>query len=116
MAQPGLYIYRQNPLLSRSFLILRKDRHGDAVPVGDYTVLDWNEDSSLSEKKVMNLVSLLNGNEGMNLSEAVDGRLLFHCKPKPEGSIGQEIVFYNYKGNGVSHENAILSLQEEIAS
>lgn len=108
----GIFVYRPHPYLARAFLICRKDRDGGMSPVGDYTVLDEAEDLRLSEKKLINLVGQLNGEEPMlSLGEETRSRLLFHCKPRAEGDPRQEVVFYTYNGTGVSKENAILTLE-----
>lgn len=108
-----IYVYRQHPLLDRAFLICIKNRSGEISPVGDYTLLDHSEAPELTEKKVMNLVSRLNGEkELVQLGELTKSRLLFHMKPKADDDPKQEIVFYTYTGKGVSKENAILTLEE----
>lgn len=106
------FTYRPNPLLARSFLICRKEKRGDVVPVGDYTVLDTAEDMFLSERKVMNLVMRLNGEKDLvSLGEQTRSRMLFHVKPRPENDPRTEIVFYTQNGRGVSKENAILTME-----
>ena len=106
----GIYTYRQNPLYERSFLIFKEN-----APVGDYTILDEYEDRSLSEKKVMNLISRMNGSHDLiPLGEATKTRLLFHRKPKLHPGDPSEVVFYSYDGKGVSRENAILTIEGEI--
>jgi hypothetical protein len=106
------FTYRPNPLLARSFLICRKERSGNVVPVGDYTVLDAHEDFSLSEKKVINLVMRLNGESNLvALGGQTRSRMLFHIKPRPEDDPRTEIVFYTQSGHGVSKENAILTME-----
>lgn len=108
----GHFTYRPNPVLARSFLICRKDQNGDISPIGDYTVLDALEDLSLSEKKVMNLVLRLNGEtELIPLGDQTKSRLLFHCKPKAEDDPRSSVIFFTYTGEGVSRENAILTLE-----
>ena len=108
----GNFTYRPNPFLAQSFLICRKEQNGDVTPVGDYTVLDKNEDTRLSERKVMNLVMRLNGETNlMSLGEQTRSRMLFHVKPRPEDSEKTEIVFYTQSGQGVSKENAILTME-----
>jgi hypothetical protein len=108
----SIYTYRPNPLLGKSFLICKKEKNGDVVPVGDYTVLDSHEDNFLSERKVMNLVMRLNGETNLvDLSEQTRSRMLFHVKPKPEGEDKTQIVFYTQNGRGVSKENAILTME-----
>lgn len=79
----------------------------------DYTVLDKSEDIHLSERKVMNLVMRLNGaTELVELGEQrTRSRMLFHVKPRPDGDPHTEIVFYTQSGQGVSRENAILTME-----
>ena len=106
------FTYRPNPLLARSFLICRKDQNGDVSPIGDYTVLDAREDVNLSERKVMNLVMRLNGESDLvPLGDQTKSRLLFHCKPQAEDDLRSTVIFYTYAGNGISTENAILTLE-----
>lgn len=108
----GNFTYRSNPLLARSFLICRKEQSGEVTPVGDYTVLDKNEELSLSERKVINLVMRLNGEKNLiALGEQTRSRMLFHVKPRPEDDPRTEIVFYTQSGQGVSRENAILTME-----
>ena len=104
------YTYRQNPLYDRSFLIFRAD-----APVGDYTVLDQDEDRGLAEKKMINLISRLNGSHDLiPLGEMTKSRLLFHRKPKINADDPTEIVFYTYDGKGVSKENALLTIEGDM--
>ena len=109
------FTYRPNPVLAGSFLICRKEAGGGVHPVGDYTLLDRTEDLGLTEKKVMNLVTLLNGgNDLLPLGEQSKSRLLFHRKPKAADDARTEVVFYTYTGQGVSLENAILTIEGEF--
>ena len=109
------FTYRPNPVLNGSFLICKKEQNGALHPVGDYTLLDRNEDLSLTEKKVMNLITLLNGQKDlMPLGEDTKARLLFHRKPKAADDIRTEVIFYAYTGEGVSKENAILTIEGDF--
>lgn len=111
----AFFTYRPSPVYDRSFLIFEKSSDGNLNPVGDYTVLDAQEDRSLSEKKVMNLLTLLNGGEELlNLGTETKSRLLFQRKPKADDSSKTEIVFFTYNGHGVSKENAILTIEGEF--
>jgi hypothetical protein len=113
--QKGFFTYRPSPVLGGSFLILRRENAGDFVPVGDYTVLDREEPSGLSEKKVMNLVSQLNGRADLiHLGDQTKSRMLFHIKPRVLEDQKAQVVFYTYDGKGVSRENAILTLEGEF--
>ncbi len=91
----------------------RRDAMSDPMPVGDYMVLDRDEAMSLAEKKVMNLISALNGkNKLLQLGEETKSRQLFHLIN--DGSDGHKIkvVFYSHTGDAVSKENALLQLEE----
>lgn len=106
----NIYTYRQNPLYERSFLIFKAD-----APVGDYTILDEEEDRTLAEKKMMNLIRRMNGSSDLiPLGEITKSRLLFHRKPKLDPHDRTEVVFYTYNGKGVSKENAILTIEGEL--
>lgn len=108
------YTYRPNPILTRSFLIMKRDDDGDLSPIGDYTLLDWNERPDITEKKVMNLISLMNGEKQLiNLGDETGTRLLFHRKPQETPEDPAQIVFFTYDAQSVSRENAILTLERE---
>ncbi len=107
-----VFTYRPNPILNRSYLLFRKDGSGE-TPVGDYTVLDLSESAHVSELKVMNLVTQLNGRDDVApVGEHTKSRLLFHVKPKiDETDPRTEVIFYTYTGKGSSRENAILTFE-----
>lgn len=110
------FIYKHNPLIKRSYQIFElmplKD---DYEPVGDYTVLAMDEDLELSEKKMMNVVSLLNGKKDLiDLSGMVKSPLLFSMVPRTEKRAPTKIIFRTYDGTGVSVENALLTLERGI--
>ncbi len=106
---------RPNPVLTGSILICKKEADGSLYPVGDYTLLDRDEDLDLTEKKVMNLVTLMNGESDlMALGQETKSRLLFHRKPKPDGETRSEVIFYTYTGEGISRENAILTIEGDF--
>lgn len=110
------YTYRRNPLHGHSFVILRQlEESGHYQPVGDYTVLDQNEDAVLSEKKVMNLVALMNDEDALlDIRRETQTRLLFYRAPTDQPN-KTRIIFYALGAQGVSTENAVLSLEEELA-
>lgn len=111
------YSYRRNPVHEHSFLIIKKDEERKKYePIGDYTVLDDEENPALSEKTVMNLVALLNGRKRdvIDLSGETDTRLLYYLAPKRADSNRTHIIFYAHGGQGVSKENAVLSIEEEF--
>lgn len=110
------FIYRRNPLLPSAFQIFMfRDEKGDYEPVGEYTLLDSAEDLSLTEKKVMNIVSLLNGRRKLlELGNLTKTRILFTIIPKSSEEDPTKIIFRNYSGSGPSEENAVLILEKGV--
>ncbi|MCB9990292.1 MAG: hypothetical protein H6867_02795 [Rhodospirillales bacterium] len=109
------YIYRRNPHHEQSFVILKQlDDEGRYEPIGDYTVLDQSEDHELSEKKLINLIALMNDSEELvDLREQSQSRLLYFRAPTDEPD-KTRIIFYTLGDRGVSKENAVLSLKEGL--
>lgn len=110
------YIYRHNSLLPRTFQIFSfREEKGDYEPVGEYTLLDAAEDLSLTEKKVINIVSLLNGRRKLlELGNLTKTRILFTIVPKSSEEDPTKIIFRNYNGSGPSEENAVLVLEKGV--
>ena len=114
-SKPALFGYQRSPVNERVFLITKKAKEAD-VPVGDYTVLDKEEDLSLSEKKVMNLVSLLNGRKRlMQLGHETNSRVLYNVVSEKDEDNKYKVLFYQLKERGVSVENALFRLATEEA-
>ena len=109
------YSYTPSPVQERAFLILRRENiEQEPVPVGDYMVLDTQEDLSLSEKKVMNLVSSLNGKETLvPLGEGTSSRTLFHLVTDRDEEDKAKIIFYQLEEEGVSKENALFRIEND---
>lgn len=112
-SKPAVYGYVPSPVNERAFLIVRKDEDkGEERPVGDYTVLDQEEDLSLTEKKVMNLVSLLNGRKKlMQLGHETQSRVLYHILDKDDQENRAQVLFYKLEQQGVSKENALFRIE-----
>jgi len=110
-----LYTYRRHPMHDNSYVILKQQlEDGPYEPVGDYTVLDSDEDNSLSEKKVMNLVALMNDEKNIiDLKTETKTRLLYH-KASTDEPNRTRIIFYALGEKGISTENAVLSLEEGL--
>ncbi len=112
------YAYERSPVQDRAFMIIRADEKGvNPAPVGDYTVLDPEEDLELSEKKVMNLISLLNGRKRlMDLGHETKTRVLYNIVSERDEENKTKVIFYNLGSEGVSVENALFRLEydEEV--
>ncbi len=108
------YTYSRSPVHPRGFMILKysDDMTREPAPVGDYTVLDTNEDLVLSEKKVINLVSLMNGRKNlMELGHETGIRTLYHVVTEKDDENKVRVVFYNLGKEGVSVENALFRIE-----
>ena len=110
------FMYKRNPLVPHAFQIfmMKKDK-GEYEPVGDYTLLDLKEDSALTEKKVMNIISLLNGRKNLiDLGPLTNCKVFFSIVHKEDEGDPDKIIFRNHDGNGPSTENAILILEKGV--
>lgn len=107
------FTWRSNPVHPRSFLILKRDEGGqELAPYATYTGLDPAEDTSLTERKVMNLVSLLNGHKAVSLGEGTGLRTLHSLPDRAAGENSiRSVVFYTLGVEGPSRESAILTLE-----
>lgn len=107
------YTYRRSPVQDRAFMIMKLTGN-DPVAIGDYTVLDKNEDQLLSEKKVMNLVSLMNGRKNlMQLGHETNARILYNIVSECDDDGKARVLFYHLGAEGVSVENALLRLEKD---
>ena len=113
--QASRFSYRRNPHHERSFMIMEHTGDKGYEPVGDYTVLDLKEDDFLSEKKVMNLIALLNGHEALaDVSKDVEGTRLYYYEAPHMDEDKTKVLFYRQDGEGVSKENALFLVNKEI--
>ncbi len=102
-----LYGYERSPVNARAFLIMKKEE-GKSTLVGEYTVLDKAEAMSLAEKKMMNLVSLLNRRQRLlHLGEETKSRTLHQIITDSDEDGKTKVIFYKLERAGVSQENAL---------
>jgi hypothetical protein len=110
--------YRPHPVASRAYQFLHWDSRQGYQPIGEYIVLDEREETRLSERKVENLITLMNGH--MRLydlrSDVGNSRMLYQIKENTDELDRKQIVFRTFTGNGVSKENAILTIDKEYWS
>jgi hypothetical protein len=110
------FMYKRNPLVAHSFQIFRfKDDKGDYEPVGEYIVIDAEEAIEITEKKMGNLIRILNGKKDLEqLGNLTKTRILFNIVPKASETDPTRIIFREYDGKGVSKENAVLTLEKGV--
>jgi hypothetical protein len=113
-ARAPRYGYVPSPVHPRAFQILKyaDSPNEEPRPVGDYTVLDAREDIQLSEKKVINLISLLNGRKTlMQLGHETGTRVLYHIVSECDEDGKSRVLFYQLGKGGVSIENALFRME-----
>ncbi|MBX2834434.1 MAG: hypothetical protein KTR28_05640 [Micavibrio sp.] len=110
------FMYRHNPLIEHAYDIFEfKDNKGEYEPVGEYTLLDTSENPELTEKKVINLISILNGRKRLiDVTNLTNTRILFNIVPKQSEDEPTKIIFREHDGNGTSKENAMLVLEKGV--
>ena len=87
----------------------------DYEVVGEYLVVDEDEDLDLAEKKVANINKLLNGKGNLlDLTNLTNTRLLFNIEPKVVETDPTVITFRTYDGDSISKENAVLTLEKGV--
>ncbi|HEU4838440.1 MAG TPA: hypothetical protein VFS88_03405 [Micavibrio sp.] len=117
-ARTPRYGYAPSPVHPRAFQILKYDDSGHEGPlfVGDYTVLDSRENLQLSEKKVMNLISLLNCRKNlMQLGHETGTRVLYHIVSECDDDGKRRVLFYQLGKDGISVENALFRMEADNA-
>lgn len=94
--------------------MIMKVTDAEPVAVGDYTVLDGAEDLLLSEKKVMNLVSLMNGRKNlMDLGHETKSRVLYNIVSDQDEDGKARVIFYHLGAEGTSVENAMFRIEKD---
>lgn len=112
------FIYQRNPLTEHGFLIFQyKDDKQEYEPIGEYTLIDFTEDIEITEKKVINLVTIMNGKRDLiDFSNLTKERVLFTIVPEAPESHKEKVIFRTYDGDGVSRENAVLTIEKGVFS
>lgn len=110
------FLYKRNSLTQHVFQIFqfKKDK-GVYEPVGTYTLLDMAESLDLTEKKVMNLISIMNGKQRLiDFTKLTQERILFNIVPNSPENLNEKVIFRTYDGNSVSKENAVLEIEKGV--
>lgn len=110
------FIYKQNPLSEHAYQIFEfKEDKKNYEPVGEYIVLDLDEDKEVTRLKMNNLVDLLNGREDLqDLGDLTNVRLLFNVVPRQEENDLTKVIFRSFDGSGTSVENAVFMMEKGI--
>ncbi len=110
------FIYKRNPLVEHSYQLFEfKEEKSEYEPVGEYLLLDTDEDPDLTEKNVINLITLLNGRTKLiDLSNLTSDRLLYSIVDNEDDNKIITIMLRSHDGTGVSKENAVLKIEKGV--
>ncbi|MCK6417994.1 MAG: hypothetical protein L6Q57_03530 [Alphaproteobacteria bacterium] len=107
---------RANPLVPHAWQILQWNKTMQTYePVGDYVLVDLSEAADITEKKLINLIGIMNGRQNLvDFTNLTGQRILFTIVPEAPETNREKIVFRTYDGSGVSRENAVLTLEKGV--
>lgn len=110
------FVARPNPDIARAYQIFEYNiEKSDYEPVGEYVLLNTEEDPEITEKKVINLMTLLNKKKDLiDLSNLTKTRVLYTVVPEARSGDQTKIIFKDYDGSGVSIENAIFTIRKGV--
>tara|TARA_R110001592_G_scaffold29350_9_gene106596 strand:+ start:14190 stop:14660 length:471 start_codon:yes stop_codon:yes gene_type:complete len=110
------FVHKPNPLIERDYQIFEYNIEiGDYNHIGDYVLLDKEEHRDITDKKVMNLMSILNKKDDLiDLSSLTNKRVLYTIVPEAQAGDQTKMIFKDYDGSGVSKDNAIFTIRKGI--
>lgn len=113
------FMFQPNPLVQHAFLIFEyKDDKNAYEPVGEYILLDTAEALDITHKKLENMMKILNEKQNLiNFENLTNERVLFNVVKDEAGiepSPRHKVVFRTFTGNGISKENAVLTIEKGV--
>ena len=110
------FVHKPNPLIERDYQIFEYSiEKGDYEHVGDYVLLNKEEEREVTDKKVMNIMTLINGKDDLiDLSSLTKTRLLYTIVPEAQAGNQTKIILKDYDGSGVSKDNAIFTIRKGV--
>lgn len=113
------FIYKPHDNAAKCWVIHEykdyKGPRGGYDAVGEYRLLDQGENPEVTIKKLEVLCGLLNGKKNLDSFGNLTGtRLLFTIGKKEGVNDPTLITFRTHDGQGVSQENAVLTLEKGV--
>lgn len=110
------FVQRPNALVDRAYQIFEFNHTlNDFQHVGDYVLINKDESRELTDKKVANLISLLNGKKDLiDISNLTSTRVLYTVIPEARSGDQTKIIFKDYDGSGVSKDNAVFTIRKGV--
>jgi hypothetical protein len=110
------FIHKPDPQNPNAYQILhfKEDKRIYEI-AGSYVKVDHSEEAEVTDKRIFNLMAVLNEKKRtFDFKSLTNSRTLFTLVPiKPEDH-DVKVIFRTYDGDGVSKENAILSLDKGV--
>lgn len=110
------FVHKPNPLVERSYQIFEYDYTKSAYEhCGDYVLLNKEESREVTDKKVINVMSMINGKSDMiDISNLTKNRVLYTLVPEAQAGDQTKIIFKDYDGSGVSKDNAVFTIRKGV--
>ncbi len=110
------FIHKPNPIIDRAYQIFEYNfTKGSYEHAGDYVLLKKDEAREITEKKLINLMTLLNGKDDLiDLSNLTKTRLLYSIVPEAQNNDQIKIIIKDYDGSGVSKDNAVFTIRKGV--
>lgn len=110
------FIYKPNPLVDRAYQIFEYDIDKSSYDLaGEYVLINKDEDPQVTEKKVINLITLLNKKDDLiDLSNLTKARMLYTIVPEAQSGDQTKIILRDYDGSGVSKDNAVFTIRKGV--
>ncbi len=110
------FVHKPNPLVERSYQIFEYDyTRGTYEHCGDYVLLNKEESREVTDKKVINVMSMINGKTDMiDISNLTKNRVLYTLVPEAQAGDQTKIIFKDYDGSGVSKDNAVFTIRKGV--
>ena len=108
------YHYRYDAETNKYEIVRASNSQIEPDIIGHYKPLEEEESAALTERKLQNLVALMNGrNKLAQLGHITGCRILYHVMNDASADEGTRILFYNVGPEGTSQKNALLHLYTE---
>ncbi|MCK5385201.1 MAG: hypothetical protein KAJ29_06440 [Alphaproteobacteria bacterium] len=110
------FVHKPNPMVERDYQIFEYDyKKGEYNHVGDYVLVNKDEPRKITEKKVKNLMSIINKKDDLiDLSNLTKTRVLYTIVPEAQAGDQTKMIFKDHDGSGVSKDNAIFTMRKGV--
>ncbi len=109
------FIHKPNPFAKRSWQIFELKHKGQYEPVGEYVLVNMDEDPEITDKKIKNLVAILNRKKDLiDISNLTTTRVLYTVVRGTQAADQTKIILRDYDGSAVSKDNAIFTIRKGV--